>query len=71
MILAEWCQNNFKYFSPSNSWLKVHPDGKLTGIDGILLEELARRTGIKYLFEKSKNSFVGMTDAVIIFFLVF
>ncbi len=47
-------------------WLLVHSDGKLTGIDGMLLEELAKRTGIKYLFEKSKNLFVGMTDAVTI-----
>ncbi len=45
-------------------WLKVHPDGRLTGIDGVLLEELAKRTGIKYSIEKSKKSFVGMTNAV-------
>ncbi len=37
MIIAGQYQNIFKYFSPSDLWLQVHPDDNLTGIDGMLL----------------------------------
>ncbi len=52
------------FIRPRDFWLKVHPDGRLTGIDGILLTALAKQTGIKYVIEKSKKLFVGMTEAV-------
>ncbi len=56
--------DKYNYTSARNMWLKVHPDGRLTGIDGVLLEELAKRTGITYSIEKSQKSFVGMTNSV-------
>ncbi len=51
--------------SPYSHWLRFNSDGTLGGIDGEILDELAKRVKINYSFQASRNyNYVGMEKAV-------